>query len=958
MATKGRHPRSRTIVGAILAVTALATVAPATADDQGYSYRAGDDSLVALNILPPGQGEHLNVAEFAQSQATGLPDHLTDQLGLYESLVAKAPGLANLDGVKDLFKDASFGVAPGDVAATYSPLLRNDVVIVRDKSYNVPHIYGSTREGTMFGAGYASAEDRLFMMDTLRHVARGRLSEFLGASPANLAMDRAQRAVADYTEEELVAMGERVAGLDPVLGPLASADLISFAAGINAYIVEALADPRKLPAEYPALQQVPRPWNPTDSIALATLIGGTFSVGGGGQLANDRFLAALEDDNLPIDAREIFDDFRFANDSEAPVSTDEPHPFNDALGTPTVAPARPDDPSGLVLAMQAGVAPPAIDGPFGPIRLLAQQGASNALLVDAGHSATGNPIAVFGPQVGYWSPEILMEIDLHGPGIDARGAAFPGISLYVLLGRGKGYGWSATTAVGDHIDIRAVKLCEPGGGTATLKSRYYLRDGQCREIHRRTDTWAAKPTAGGIPVNQADPSKTDPGSAVVVSMTTERVQLGDPGGNPYGNDPDLKIGPDWAIVVARGSVNGEPVAFVRQRSSYGIEVDATLTYVKIHDSTKISGMQDLIDAFADYFSFSFNWHLIDGEHIAFYTTGRYPLLKPGIDPDLPFWGEPEYDWTGFLAKADHPQAIDPTKGYITNWNNKQAPLFRASDNWFAYGPVGRMALLEDGVVAALTTGGTVSIAELVQAMGIAATQDVRGKYVLPNILDVIGDSSGLGAKLQDAIAKLASWTAGGAHRRDIYLGDGTTAGGDGKYDEAAAIALMDALWAWRATPTSALVSPILEAAFKPVLGDAFGAVPMGFDNGAGPGGSAYLSGWYGQLQRDLRDVKGDLAGDPFSRLYCGEGSLDACRNALIAALSQAVTFVENRYGTDAANWGVQSLACASAGTTAQACADNLKNKDAIRFSAVGVVNLRPMHWQNRPTFQQVLEFGP
>ena len=52
--------------------------------------------------------------------------------------------------------------------------------------------------------------------------------------------------------------------------------------------------------------------------------------------------------------------------------------------------------------------------------------ASNWELVSAKESATGHPIAVMGPQVGYYVPQILMEEDLHGPGIDARGAAFAG----------------------------------------------------------------------------------------------------------------------------------------------------------------------------------------------------------------------------------------------------------------------------------------------------------------------------------------------------------------------------------------------------------------------------------------------------------------------------------------------------------------------------------------------------
>ncbi|MGZ4271632.1 MAG: penicillin acylase family protein, partial [Solirubrobacteraceae bacterium] len=46
-----------------------------------------------------------------------------------------------------------------------------------------------------------------------------------------------------------------------------------------------------------------------------------------------------------------------------------------------------------------------------------------------------------GPQVGYYVPQILMEEDLHGPGVDARGASFPGVNLYVELGHGRDYAW-------------------------------------------------------------------------------------------------------------------------------------------------------------------------------------------------------------------------------------------------------------------------------------------------------------------------------------------------------------------------------------------------------------------------------------------------------------------------------------------------------------------------------------
>ena len=71
---------------------------------------------------------------------------------------------------------------------------------------------------------------------------------------------------------------------------------------------------------------------------------------------------------------------------------------------------------------------------------------SNAVEITAAHSKSGRALAVMGPQVGFWSPEILLELDLHGGGIDARGAAVPGISNYILLGRARDFAWSATSA--------------------------------------------------------------------------------------------------------------------------------------------------------------------------------------------------------------------------------------------------------------------------------------------------------------------------------------------------------------------------------------------------------------------------------------------------------------------------------------------------------------------------------
>ena len=144
------------------------------------------DGLVTLPQLAAWEG------------AKARPPHNNDQLGMYGDLVYASPGLQRQD-LEKYFKDASFGVKPGDAERTYSP--RDDVTIVRDKGFGIPHVYGNTRAGTMFGVGYAQAEDRLFLMDVFRRVGRGTSSSLIGGSGREF--DHDVWGKAPYREEEL-----------------------------------------------------------------------------------------------------------------------------------------------------------------------------------------------------------------------------------------------------------------------------------------------------------------------------------------------------------------------------------------------------------------------------------------------------------------------------------------------------------------------------------------------------------------------------------------------------------------------------------------------------------------------------------------------------------------------------------------------------------------------------------
>ena len=85
-----------------------------------------------------------------------------------------------------------------------------------------------------------------------------------------------------------------------------------------------------------------------------------------------------------------------------------------------------------------------------------------------------------GPQLGYYYPEIVQQIHLSGPGIEAQGVAVPGLAMYILIGRTRDYAWSLTSANHDVRDVFAEQLCEPDGSTPTRESDHYLFDGECR----------------------------------------------------------------------------------------------------------------------------------------------------------------------------------------------------------------------------------------------------------------------------------------------------------------------------------------------------------------------------------------------------------------------------------------------------------------------------------------------
>jgi acyl-homoserine lactone acylase PvdQ len=880
-------------------VTAAVGLLPAhNASAQTAPYRGSGDTGGFLNIMGPGQDGVLNGPETILAQGGTWPPHVLDQLSMYGDLVYNSPGLTE-DRIFEFFKDASFGVKPEDVERSYSPMA--GVTIVRDKGFGVPHIYGETRYATMFGQGYATAEDRLFLMDVLRHVGRARMAEFLGPSEGNLKMDREQLAVAPYTEADLTAQLEAIRTGTPE-GPALKEDLDAYIAGINKYVQEALVDATKRPAEYEALQVVLESFVPEDVVAIAALVGGIFGKGGGGELANHCGLKRMATElGSAATARAVFDDFHFSDDPEAPTTSRTYTPYMQDLG-PVNPDANPDvdcnslvpiDPTGEPVEEMLEDLEDGLEG-----LNLGAGAMSNAMLTSGAHTRDGRPIAVFGPQTGYYMPQLLVEKDVHGPGIDARGVSFAGTDLFVQLGRGRNYAWSATSAGGDLVDQFVLRLCEPGGGAATISSMGYLRNGSCEPIETFQHVQITKPTAGGLPGGPVP---------LLYSWRVERT---------------THYGP----LIARGTLSdGTPIAVASLRSTYRNELGSAVGFAKINNPDFMKdGYPAFRQALGDDVDYTFNWFYIDASNIAYQHSCLCPKRAPGVDPYLPAWGDGRFDWRGFLTLAEQPSALNPPEGYITSWNNKQAPGFRANDRNFSYGPTYRSRLFDVRVEPLVEAGGAVRT-DMIDAMEDAGTCDLRGQDALPLLLQVMGPLAPVGSdsRAQDMRDRLADWLDAETHRRDFDA--------DGEYDDPQSPAIMDAWW-----------TRLSHAMFDTASGNAFANLGIGLDDGNRRGhiGSAFQDGSYGIVIKDLKQVLGMPVAGSLSRTYCGGGDLAACREVLWQSLSTAAADLEAEFASPTvADWK-------------RAVAD-----EDVRHVAAGIAAVPAIHWINRPTFQQVVQTG-
>jgi penicillin G amidase len=580
--------------------------------------------IQAETVLPPGQSGHV------PQEGQPANPRLDDQVSLFESFS---------------FKSAAF-----DQAGTTETV--GGATITRD-AYGVPNVRAGNDRDLWTGVGYAMAQDRLVQLELFRRGTQGTLAEVLGED--RLASDIAARRDY-YTRGEL---RRQLRALPAAL----RARFDAYAAGINLWLDRLKADPSLRPNELVLLNLEMAPWSAVDSAAVGVQLARTIPSDDGRELENWEALRKLG----PRRFNQLLPLRRPDQVVTVPASEGR-FPSNPGR-------TRKDERAGYKRSQRFLERLRAPKAAATSARLF--RGGSNAWAV----RGSGNRAWLFhGPQLGFQIPEQLAEIEVHRPGLDARGVTPPGLPL-VGIGRNDHIAWGLTSGLTDDDDLYADRLAG--------KERYWFR-GKVRKMRCRTATFAVA------------------GERSVKRRLCRTIH-----------------GPVQAR--SRGT------AWARRYATWQHEMDTLVGLAELNEADTVQQAGRALNKV----SWNENTMVADDQgNIGWWHPGRLPIRPKRWDERLPLPGTGQAEWRGFLRPSQRPHVINPDRGWLANWNNMpsagwtvgDAPATeRTSGMWH------RGAYLNRLVAAAAANPSFDAVKAVDRAAGTHAQQRVLMDQALRNV---------------------------------------------------------------------------------------------------------------------------------------------------------------------------------------------------------------------------------
>ncbi len=353
----------------------------------------------------------------------------------------------------------AIGCGGGGSSDSASPGSGVAVVIQRD-AYGVAHIESSTDAGAYFGAGYAAAEDRFFAMSLSRRAYQGRLAQVLGPGEGGLYVGRDRQARLFGWRRHAQEQTATLASLNPAVHAL----LTAYAAGVNRYLAEVAADPKR--SLHPFFEGIPNvlaplsaePWTVADCIGTWNRFGAFFQEFATGEHElRDQVDGLLASGLSETEVLNVLFPFDIVDDGAAVVSqSDVPPGLQAAMAEFALL-------NGFDASLSTGMSQGTVEPHFS--QAWAATGAATA---EGG--VPGRAVLVGDPRVTLAAPNSFYEWHMRGATFDVRGIGVPG-SPNTIVGSTPAVAWSVTAMGTDQADLYRLTV------DATSAPWRYLVDG-------------------------------------------------------------------------------------------------------------------------------------------------------------------------------------------------------------------------------------------------------------------------------------------------------------------------------------------------------------------------------------------------------------------------------------------------------------------------------------------------
>ena len=561
-------------------------------------------------------------------------------------------------------------------------------------NYGVPTISAPNLRSAFYQAGYAVAQDRLWQMENSRRVARGQLAEIRGASA--IASDT-ETLKLGYTDEEL---GEQ---LDHGSGRLRQI-FESYADGVNAYIAVAKMN-NLLPKGYQELGFEPRPWESIDSVAIAVMMGQRFGQGGAGELRNYLAMSYLKSQKAKERLMDVMNDIAWQNDPQSTCTAakedegqSKPINFPPLTAAVTESHLKELPPINLLEALPA-VRLAAMEDQRDEAYAVAApfKTGSYAIVVGKQRSATGLPMLLSAPQMGFQTPSIVQEMAIETPEFKVTGLNVPGIPG-IIIGYTPHAAWGLTTGVADTQDIFVHRLSPKG----------YTHGSEEKPIERIERSFKVK----GAADQKVIASRTHLGPVILESKGTQSIY-------------------SQASSFRDHELDGFNAIFDLYTAKTGA------------DFLKVS--EDISLGFNLFFA-------TKSGDTGWAYCGLLPQRAQGVDPRFPTPGKPENEWKGTLSIAKHVRVLNPKSGLLINWNNKPISWWPNLDT-----PVWGSPFRVDCLASGLPTGA-VNVRDMeLAARHISRADDDTNLVFLKDLLAALKTAK-LTPVEADALRYLQAWS--------------------------------------------------------------------------------------------------------------------------------------------------------------------------------------------------------